>query len=98
MAALVLTEEEVRALVREEIARALGEFAGPGLPLDTAGAAREASVSPKTIRAWVAEGRLRATRRGRSLRIERADLARAMAGDDPDPRAAADAAVRALHR
>ncbi|MGB8931135.1 MAG: helix-turn-helix domain-containing protein [Anaeromyxobacteraceae bacterium] len=84
------TLDEIRAVVREEIRAALSAVTpAADLPLDSRRAAQLAGVSPKTIRNWVAKGRLRATRRGRSLRIERSDLARAMAGDSPDPRTAA---------
>jgi excisionase family DNA binding protein len=94
--ALTLTVEQLRALVREELARAL---ARPDSDvLSTEQAAEVAGLAPKTIREWVATGRLRATKRGRRLRIERGDLARAMAGDSPDPLDAAAGTLRALRR
>lgn len=100
MSALVLTpvadlEALVRRVLREELARVRTEEPRD-LPLDTAGAAREAGVTPKTIREWVAAGRLRATKRGRTLRIERADLARAMGGEKDEGREAADRMLRAI--
>ena len=79
MSATIPTADDVRQIVREELARALGAT-GPDL-LTTDQAAAEAGVRPKTIRAWVLAGRLRAQRRGRSLRILRADLDKCLGGD-----------------
>ncbi len=79
---VTLTTDDLRALVREAVREEMrGAAPGPELPLDTAQAAELAGVQPKAIRRWAASGRLVATRRGRSLRITREDLARAMAGD-----------------
>jgi excisionase family DNA binding protein len=56
----------IRALVREEIERALA--AKPGLvTIDEFAASK--SLSPTTIRAAIREGRLAATKIGRSVRI-----------------------------
>jgi excisionase family DNA binding protein len=96
MPAALPTLEEIRAVVRDEIRAALASWTGPDLPLDTARAAQLAGVSAKTIRTWVAEGRLRATRRGRAIRITRQDLGKAMAGTSPDPHAAAAAILASL--
>ncbi len=70
----------MRLVVREELERALVGRAGPEL-LTTDQAAKAAEVQPKTIRAWVLAGRLKAQRRGRTLRISRADLEAFLAGD-----------------
>lgn len=90
----------VAAELRPEIERLRCEVAqlraelGDGLTSDQAAAV--AGVEPKTIREWVASGRLVASRRGRHLRIARADLERATRGDAPDPRAAAAESLRTL--
>lgn len=82
MAALVLTEDEVRELVRQEVARALGGLRSTPDVLTTEQAAELSGVTPKTIRAWVAAG-LQAEHRGRRLRIRREHLDAWRAGSAP---------------
>lgn len=85
MAALVLTEEEVRALVREELHRALADLRRATVPdaMSTEQAAELAGVTPKTVRAWVEAGALRSSRRGRRIVIQRADLDAYLSGTAP---------------
>jgi excisionase family DNA binding protein len=77
VAALVLTEEEVRALVREEVARQIGALR-PVPPVSEWATPEQAAEilgrTPKTIRRWAASGRLRASREGSRWRIDRAAL------------------------
>ena len=93
MAALVLTEEEVRALVREEVRRALGEATAPD-SLTTEQAADAAGVTPKTIRQWIADGRLPASHRGRLRVIRRTDLSTLLAGNPAGDAASVVASLR----
>jgi excisionase family DNA binding protein len=88
MAALDLaTSQEVDAL-RRELAelRALVEGRATGTMLSTVQVAELAGVTPKTVRAWVESGVLRAHHRGRRLVIRRADLEAHLAGA-PQPAA-----------
>ncbi len=85
----------VRVVVREELAVARPEPASSSPPLretttsspravqflsikDVAGAVH---VVERTVRGWVKTGKLRASRAGRLMRIERAELERFLAGE-----------------
>jgi excisionase family DNA binding protein len=71
--------EVVRRVVREELAAAnVGQ--GPDV-LSTEEAAERAGVTAKTVRAWIAEGRLPAGKRGQRRTIQREDLDRFLAGE-----------------
>lgn len=63
----------IAGIVREELAKVRNDEQ-PSAYLDTAQAAAFASVSTKTIRRWVREGRLVEYRAGNRVRIVRADL------------------------
>jgi excisionase family DNA binding protein len=63
----------LRALIREELAK----LQTPDL-LTTAEAAAFAKLTPETLREWIAAGKLKAARAGRSYRIRRADLEAAL--------------------
>lgn len=77
----LVTKEDLDSL-RRELAELRAMFrAGAILDvLTTEQAASLARVTPKTIRAWVEDGSLRAGRRGRRLVIRRADLEARLAG------------------
>lgn len=75
--ALTLTVEQLRALVREELARALGSLRPDVLSVQQA--ADYAEVGPGTIRTWIREG-LPATRRGRRLMLRREEVDQWRAG------------------
>jgi hypothetical protein len=79
MSVAVLTAEELEALVERAVRRALALAAGRE-GLSSGDAARIARRSPKTIRRWVASGRLRASRRDRQIVIQRAELEAFLAG------------------
>lgn len=89
-----LVRVEVDARVRAELAErsAVAEL------LSTAEAARYARVSPRSIRRWLDQDKLRALHAGRELRIRRADLDQLMRGGrrrkaaelTPEQRAARD--------
>ena len=64
----------IERIVDERVAAALAKRDAPSDNLTTAEAARHARVSPRTIRRWLDEGRLRAHRAGRKLLIRRCDL------------------------
>ena len=70
--------EQIRALVvevaRSEVARILDERDTSPERLSTSEAADAANVHPKTIRRWIAEGKLPSERAGREIRVRRADL------------------------
>ena len=72
----------VRAVAREEVARALAEVTNPSEYLTTAEAATHARVEQGTIRRWIRAGRLTGHRSGRKLVVRRADLERLMRGDE----------------
>ena len=84
MAAHVLTEEDLEPL-RRELAELRAQITGraTGDVLSTERAAELAGVTPKTIRAWVESGSLRAGRRGRRLVIRRSDLEVYLSGTAP---------------
>jgi excisionase family DNA binding protein len=96
--AVVPSLEEIRAMVREELARALAEVRPPAAGegwATTEQAAELLGVTPKTVGRWAAAGRLRATRHGRTWRIDRAGLP---APKPASPEEHARVAVLALHR
>lgn len=64
----------VQTEVAAQVAAALAERPAVAELLSTAEAARYAKVSPRSIRRWLDDGRLRARRAGRKLLISRADL------------------------
>ena len=73
----------LRALVLDCIHEVLAEQRpAPSELLTVAEAAALAKVKPATIRTWIAEGKLAASRVGRRHRIRRADLD-ALADDQP---------------
>jgi excisionase family DNA binding protein len=91
MPVTIPTVEDVRAIVREELARVLVELRKVAPPVAEWATPEQAAallarngkpVTPKTVRRWAASGRLRATRHGRSWRIDRAALP-AAAADSP---------------
>jgi len=71
-------DEQIRALVvevvRSELPRILDERAATPERLSTSEAARSANVHPKTVRRWIAEGKLPSERAGREIRVRRTDL------------------------
>jgi excisionase family DNA binding protein len=89
--------ELVRVEVDARVRTALADR--PAVPelLSTAEAAQYARVSPRSIRRWLDQGKLRALRAGRELRIRRVDLDQLMrcgrrrsAGLTPEQLAARD--------
>lgn len=93
MGAQIPTLDEIRAVVREELA-ALAR-GGPDV-LSTEQAAEVAGVSAKTVRVWIASGALPAGRRGSRRTVRRADLERYLAGEAGNERDALEAAARRL--
>ena len=79
-----MLRDEMRAVVREEVREALrvestkdpggSDAGGHDEYLSTADAAKYAHLSGKTIRCWIAAGKLRGYRAGRLLRIKRSEL------------------------
>jgi len=76
---ILTTDEQLRALIREELRTALGEARGADL-LSTEEAARVAGVTPKTVRDWIRAGAVPASRRGRRHVVKRADLMAYLSG------------------
>jgi excisionase family DNA binding protein len=72
--------ELVRVEVDARVRAALAERPVVAELLSTAEAARYAKVSPRSIRRWLDQGKLRALHAGRELRIRRADLDQLMRG------------------
>jgi excisionase family DNA binding protein len=72
--------ELVRVEVDARVRAALAELPAVEELLSTAEAARYAKVSPRSIRRWLDQGKLRALHAGRELRIRRADLDQLMRG------------------
>jgi excisionase family DNA binding protein len=66
--------ELVRVEVDARVRAALAERPAVAELLSTAEAALYAKVTPRSIRRWLDEGKLRALHAGRELRIRRADL------------------------
>lgn len=85
----LLIADAVREVLREEQARTPAPTAMPVSEyLDVTSAARIASVTPQTIRAWVKIGRLTRYTAGRQLRVKRKDLDAMMSSlpaDTPSP-------------
>lgn len=93
----VFDEAALRALIAEEVGRALREAGSPLTDeyLTVVHAARVASVAPATIRTWIGDRRLQGFRAGRELRVSRRDLDQFMRSAprrEVSPEAAADAA------
>jgi excisionase family DNA binding protein len=63
-----LVEERVTAALKAALGHGHGEL------VSTTEAARLASVTPTTVRRWLAAGRLTPRRAGRVLRVDRAEL------------------------
>lgn len=81
----------VRDVVREEIHKALAttvtrngraDADGDGF-MSIAKAAAFADIAPGTLRRWIREGRVTATRAGRDLRVTRAELMRFLSSGGP---------------
>jgi excisionase family DNA binding protein len=72
--------ELVRVEVDARVRAALAERPAVAELLSTAEAARYAKISPRSIRRWLGQGKLRALHAGRELRIRRADLDQLMRG------------------
>ncbi len=72
--------ELVRVEVDARVRAALAERPAAAELLSTAEAARYAKVTPRSIRRWLDQGKLRALHAGRELRIRRADLDALMRG------------------
>lgn len=70
----------VQTEVAAQVAAALAERPAVAELLSTAEAAGYAKVSPRSIRRWLDQGKLRALYAGRELRIRRADLDALMRG------------------
>lgn len=64
----------VQTEVAAQVAAALAERPAVAELLSTAEAAQYAKVTPRSIRRWLDQGKLRALHAGRELRIRRADL------------------------
>lgn len=88
----------VQTEVAAQVAAALADRPAVGELLSTGEAARYAKVSPRSIRRWLDQGKLRALHAGRELRIRRSDLDQLMRGGrrrkaaelTPEQRAARD--------
>lgn len=72
--------ELVRVEVDARVRAALAERPAVDELLSTAEAAQYAKVTPRSIRRWLDQGKLRALHAGRELRIRRADLDELMRG------------------
>ena len=73
----LLNEAALRALIREEVRAALAEVSGitsTDVLLTVHQAASEFSVTPSTLRRWMADGRLRRVGDGRNTRVLRTDV------------------------
>jgi excisionase family DNA binding protein len=97
-----LIAEEVRKVVREELARGTPSGPGDGY-LSVKEAARVASVAMDTVRDWIANGCLGRYNAGRVLRVKRSELDALLArstpnGTAPTPEAAAMAYLRRAGR
>lgn len=64
----------VRAVVREELAKGGSRIDHEDSFLTVRDCSALARVQPRTIREWIKEGRLPASRVGRQLRVRRSDL------------------------
>lgn len=70
----------VQTEVAAQVAAALAERPAVAELLSTGEAAQYAKVTPRSIRRWLDQGKLRALHAGRELRIRRADLDQLMRG------------------
>lgn len=99
--------EVLRAIERPTASLMASQVSPPGNPpvhkgedafLSTTAAARFASVTPKTIRTWVQQGRLKVFRAGRLLRFRRQELVDLMGGGAVNERSSDDVAKTVLAR
>ncbi len=91
--------ELVRVEVDAQVAAALADRPAVAELLSTGEAARYAKVTPRSIRRWLDQGKLRALHAGRELRIRRADLDALMRGGrrrKPAPELSPEALAREL--
>lgn len=104
--AIVMTEDELRALIAQEIAAALAERDGCGPNsgfLTPAQAAEVAHVSPRTVQNWLSRGVLTRYGRPRLPLVSRAELMAFLAAPRPEtppaaPKRARTAAARSADR
>lgn len=71
--------EQLRVLIREELAKLLDEREAASEWMTAYDAAQVLGVHPKTLRKWIREGKLEATRAGSRHRVRRADIDRMLA-------------------
>lgn len=68
-----IIREQIREIVREELAKITAPASTPNM-ITVAAAAERASVNERTIRRWIRAGRLTAYKAGRVLRIDPDEL------------------------
>jgi len=95
-------DDTIREIVRDEIKKALAETA-PSDYLSPRSAAALAEVTTRTIRQWIADGKIAGHGTGRLVRVRRADLERLLREggrrrcvDDMSPEARADRVFEAM--
>ncbi|MCB9597530.1 MAG: helix-turn-helix domain-containing protein [Sandaracinaceae bacterium] len=71
---VVITVDELRAIIRKEIEGALRQSPGDGGYLDTCEAAELLGVAEKTVMVWARDRRLRGTKVGRNWKFRRQDV------------------------
>jgi hypothetical protein len=84
MVVALLTSEELETLLERAVCRAL-QLASGSEYISTEEASRIAKRNIKTVRRWIGTRQLRASRRGRSLVILRADLEAFLGGRRDGP-------------
>lgn len=90
MSVLLLSEDDLRRVLREELARALAVPRGSteDRRVTAAEAAAAAGLAVSTIRQWVADGKVRAYGEGRAVRYSLAEVLAVR----PAPRTSAESA------
>lgn len=69
-------EQMIRSIVREELVKILDERERASEWMSAYDAAQILHVHPKTLRKWIREGKLEASRAGKRHRVRRADIDR----------------------
>lgn len=93
-----LLRQELRAIIREEVAPLLNAHSAPGTTesayFNVKQVAEQCRVSVKTVRSWIQSGRLKSNRAGaRNYLVARTDMERFLSRPDDNGAPAVDAQV-----
>jgi excisionase family DNA binding protein len=97
-----MSEAELRAIVRDEVTRAvkaaLSAVSAPKQYLTAKEVARRLSLSVKTVRRWTKDGKLKPVMVGQRLRYDLAEIDRAAMNAEPAPAFTDDLVMKLVAR